>query len=64
MPNCKECGTTNMLVKVGEDEYLCFEHFETNRASESEMESLIIEYFDKNLEYLDVVYRKKMRKKK
>jgi len=62
VPKCEECGSQNMLIKVSEDKYLCFEHFERSRVGDSEIEALIREYFETNLEYVDIVYLKKIRK--
>lgn len=50
-----------MIVKSADGRFLCFEHYQQSRAGESEIELLIREYFENNLEYVDEVYKKKIR---
>jgi hypothetical protein len=63
MPKCEECGSENMIIKSKDGRYLCFDHYQQyTNISDSEMESLINEYYDEHLEYVDEVYKKKIRK--
>jgi hypothetical protein len=62
MPSCKECGSTNMLIKVGENDYLCFDHYIRNRPADSELVAIVEESVRKHLVYLGQDYKRKMRR--
>ena len=61
MNKCKECGSTNMLMKRGKD-WLCLSCFSKTKPVESELEKTIEECVKYGLIYISGMYRKKLRK--
>ena len=61
MPVCRECGSTNFLVKDSEG-YLCFKCFSKNETVDSEMITIIEESVKKGLVYIDPRYQRRRRR--
>lgn len=62
MRSCKECGSTNTLMKQGKD-YICMECYFKSKPSESELERIVEDSIKYNLIYIDPVFKKIVREK-
>lgn len=62
MPNCRDCGADNFLIKDS-DGYLCFKCYKKDKTVDSEMLTIIEEAVRKGLVYIDARYQRSRRRK-
>jgi len=58
---CKDCGSTLMLLKKGKD-WLCLSCFSKTKPVDSELENIVEDSIIYGLIYISTAYKKKLRK--